>query len=76
MENMKQKSVIGNKGRAQVIDFPRKPACNFLEQTEEKIFFAFKRGTTERQLAQQYGVPRAEIEAIIRERLTGREAAA
>lgn len=76
MKSIRDRRQRSNPKRCQIIEMPRKITCTLLEQTERKIFNSWKNGVGERELARQYRVGREEIEAIIREWVTGREVAA
>lgn len=43
----------------------------FLDCTKEKIYYAWLRGKSERQIAKEYGVSREHVEEINRELITG-----
>lgn len=76
MKSMNDRRRKHNPHRGQVIEMPRKITCTLLEETELKIYGAWTRGVTERELARQYRVGREEIEDICRERARGGKAAA
>lgn len=62
--------LVENKNR-----IPRKPMGRVLDITALRIYRAWRRGVSERELAQQYRLPRPEVELILREQVTGERAA-